>query len=47
MSKKKNAKRVAYEKKQEAQAKKVITWIVCGLIAIAVIFIFSMMYAMS
>ena len=47
MSKQKNAKRAAYEKKQEAQAKKVIMWIICGLIAIAVIFIGSIIYAMS
>ncbi len=47
MSKQKNAKRAAYEKKQEAQGKKVVTWIICGLIAIAVIFICSIMYVMS
>lgn len=47
MSKAKNAKRVAYEKKQEAQAKKVITWIICGLIVIAIIFICSIVYAMN
>ena len=46
MSKKVNAKREAYAKKQEEQGKKVVTWIFGGLIILAVIYLiwtFSMM----
>ena len=46
MSKKVNAKREAYAKKQEEQGKKVVTWIVGGLIILAIsylIWTFSMM----
>lgn len=47
MAKNKNAKQAAYAKKQEAQAKKVMMWIIGGLMAIAIITVASMMYAMS
>ena len=46
MSKKVNAKREAYAKKQEEQGKKVVTWIFGGLIILAIIYLiwtFSMM----
>ncbi len=46
MSKKGNAKREAYSKKQEEQGKKVVAWIFGGLIVLAVIYLvwtFSMM----
>ena len=46
MSKKVNAKREAYAKKQEEQGKKVVTWIFGGLIILAVIYLiwtFTMM----
>ena len=46
MSKKVNAKREAYAKKQEEQGKKVVTWIFGGLIILAVIYMiwtFTMM----
>ena len=46
MSKKNNAKREAYAKKQEEQGKKVVTWIFGGLIALAIIYLiwtFAMM----
>ena len=46
MSKKVNAKREAYAKKQEEQGKKVVTWIFGGLIVLAIIYLiwsFSMM----
>ena len=39
MSKKGNAKREAYAKKQEEQGKKVVTWIFAGLIILAVIYL--------
>jgi len=45
-SKKVNAKREAYAKKQEEQGKKVVTWIFGGLIILAIIYLiwtFSMM----
>ena len=38
MSKKGNAKRVAYQKKQEEQGKKVVIWIFGVLVVLAVIF---------
>ena len=40
MSKKVNAKREAYAKKQEEQGKKVVTWIFGGLIILAIIYLF-------
>ena len=46
MSKKVNAKREAYAKKQEEQGKKVVTWIFGGLIILAIVYLiwtFSMM----
>ena len=46
MSKKHNAKREAYAKKQEEQGKKVVTWIFGGLIILAIIYLiwtFTMM----
>jgi hypothetical protein len=47
MSKNKvNAKREAWQKKQEEQGKKVVTWIFAGLIILAVIYLiwtFTMM----
>ena len=46
MSKKVNAKREAYAKKQEEQGKKVVTWIFGGLIILAIIYLiwtFTMM----
>ena len=46
MSKKVNAKREAYAKKQEEQGKKVVTWIFGGLILLAIIYLiwtFTMM----
>ena len=46
MSKKNNAKREAYAKKQEEQGRKVVTWIFAGLIVLAVIYLvwtFAMM----
>ena len=39
MSKKVNAKREAYAKKQEEQGKKVVTWIFGGLILLAIIYL--------
>ncbi len=39
MSKKNNAKREAYAKKQEEEGKKVVTWIFVGLIVLAVIYL--------
>ena len=40
MSKNKvNAKREAWQKKQEEQGKKVVTWIFAGLIVLAVIYL--------
>ena len=38
MSKKVNAKREAYQKKQEQQGKNVVMWIIGGLIALGLIF---------
>lgn len=38
MSKKVNAKREAYAKKQEEQGKKVVAWIFGGLIVLAIVF---------
>ncbi len=38
MSKMKNPKRVAYQKKQEQQGKNVVTWIICGLIGLAILY---------
>ena len=38
MSKKSNAKREAYKKKQEQQGKNVVMWIIGTLIALAVIY---------
>lgn len=38
MSKKNNAKRVAYQKKQEQQGRNVVTWIICGLIGLAILY---------
>ena len=46
MSKKVNAKREAYAKKQEEQGKKVVTWIFGGLIILPIIYLiwtFTMM----
>ncbi len=46
MSKKSNAKRDAYAKKQEEQGKKIVSWIFGGLIVLAVIYLiwaFTMM----
>ncbi len=46
MSKKGNAKREAYAKKQEEQGKKVVAWIFGGLIVLAIIYLiwtFAMM----
>ena len=46
MSKKNNAKREAYAKKQEEEGKKIVTWIFGGLIVLAIIYLiwtFSMM----
>jgi hypothetical protein len=40
MSKKNNAKREAYAKKQEEQGKKVVMWIFGGLIVLALIYLF-------
>lgn len=40
MSKKVNKKREAYAKKQEEQGKKVVTWIIGGLIVLAIIYMF-------
>ena len=39
MSKKVNAKREAYAKKQEEQGKKVVTWIFAGLIVLAIVYL--------
>ena len=39
MSKKSNAKRRAYAKKQEEQGRNVVMWIIGGLIALAVLFL--------
>ena len=38
MSKKVNAKREAYQKKQEQQGKNVVMWIIGGLIVLALVF---------
>ena len=38
MSQKNNAKRVAYQKKQEQQGKSVVTWIICVLIVLGLAF---------
>jgi hypothetical protein len=38
MSKKVNQKRVAYQKKQEAEGKKVVNWIFGVLVVLALIF---------
>ncbi|MBR5688975.1 MAG: hypothetical protein IKS94_05550 [Prevotella sp.] len=38
MAKKVNAKREAYQKKQEQQGKNVVMWIIGGLIALGLIF---------
>jgi len=40
MSKKNNAKRQAYQKKQEQQGKNVVMWIIGVLIAISIITMF-------
>ncbi|MBQ8046445.1 MAG: hypothetical protein IJ196_00770 [Prevotella sp.] len=47
MSKKNNAKRVAYQKKQEQKGKNVVNWIFGLLIAAAVVFIISIYYMMN
>ena len=38
MAKKVNAKREAYQKKQEKQGKNIVMWIIGGLIALGLIF---------
>lgn len=38
MSKKENVKRVAYQKKQEEQGRKVVNWIFGVLVVLAIIF---------
>ncbi|MBO5592582.1 MAG: hypothetical protein J5913_06430 [Prevotella sp.] len=47
MSKKNNAKREAYAKKQEEQGKKVVTWIFGGLIVLAIIYLIWTITMMS
>ena len=47
MSKKNNAKREAYAKKQEEQGKKVVTWIFAGLIVLAIIYLIWTISMMS
>ena len=47
MSKKMNAKRVAWEKKQEEKGRKVVNWIFGVLILLAILYLlwsFSMMF---
>jgi len=41
MNKKVNAKREAYAKKQEEKGKKVVMYIIGGLIVLAIIYMFS------
>ncbi len=47
MSKKNNAKREAYAKKQEEQGKKVVSWIFGGLIVLAIIYLIWTITMMS
>ena len=44
MSKKGNAKRVAYEKKQEESGKKVLNWIFGVLVILAIAFVIFSVY---
>ena len=47
MSKKKmNARRAAYQAKQEQEGKKVVNWIFGGLVALAVLFVIYSVYIM-
>ena len=47
MSKKVNAKREAYAKKQEEQGKKVVMWIFFGLIILALVYFIWMTMMIS
>ena len=44
MAKKVNAKREAYQKKQEQQGKNVVMWIIGGLIALGFLFMIWISY---
>lgn len=47
MSKKHLAKREAYAKKQETKGKNLIMWIICGLIALGLIFAITTSLSMA
>ena len=47
VAKQANAKRVAYEKKQEQEGRKVVNWIFGCLIALAIIYVIWTFYLMS
>lgn len=47
MNKKVNAKREAYAKKQEEKGKKVVMYIIGGLIVLAIVYMFSVFGMLS
>ncbi len=47
MSKKVNAKRVAYQQKQEQEGKKVVNWIFGVLVVLAIIFMIYSFFIIS